>query len=50
MNRKRDAAQQAQQRHEAPVDTGDMMPTLGTETPEAEAIEEDGEPLGGNFA
>ena len=50
MNRKRDAAAAAQQRHEAPVDPDDMTPTLGTETPESEAIEEDGEPLGSNFA
>ena len=50
MNRKRDAAAAAQQRHEAPVDADDMKPSLGTETPESEAIEEEGEPMGGNFA
>lgn len=50
MTRKRDAAATAQQRHEAPVDEADMQPSLGTETPETDAIEDEGEPLGGNFA
>ena len=50
MTRKRDTGVQEQQRHGAPVDASDMTPSLGTETPESEAIEEDGEPLGGNFA
>ena len=35
--------------HEAPVDANDMKPTVGTETPETEAIDEDSEPLGGHF-
>lgn len=50
MNRKRDAGAAAKQRHDAPVDPDDMTPTLGTEVPEAEAIEESGEPHGDNFA
>ena len=50
MNRKRDAGAAAKQRHEAPVDPDDMTPTLGTETTETDAIEEDGEPRGDNFA
>jgi hypothetical protein len=48
MNRKRDAAADAQRRHEAPVDPDDMTPSLGTETPASEPIEEEGEPGGGN--
>lgn len=50
MNRKRDAAAAAQERHEAPVDEDDMKPSLGIETTETDAIEDDGEPMGGNFA
>ena len=46
MNRKRDAATAAQQRHEAPVDPDDMTPSLGTETPASEPVEEEGEPGG----
>lgn len=49
-SRHSDAAAAAQQRHEAPVDADDMMPSLGTEMPETEAVEEEGEPRGANFA
>jgi hypothetical protein len=50
MNRKRDAATVAKQSHETPVEPGDMKPSLSDEAPETEAIEDDGEPIGGNFA
>ena len=50
MNRRPDAASAAQERHEAPVDEDDMKPSLGTETPETDAITDEGEPIGGNFA
>lgn len=48
MNRKRDAATEARRRHEAPIEPDDMKRT--EEAPETEAIEDDGEPLGANFA
>ena len=48
MNRKRDAATAAKQRHEAPVEPDDMK--LTEEAPETEAIEDEGEPIGANFA
>lgn len=50
MNRKRDAAAAAKQRHEAPVEPDDMKLSLTDEAPEAEAIEDEGEPIGANFA
>jgi hypothetical protein len=50
MNRKRDAASQAQQQHEKPIDDNDMIANLETETPQVERIVDDGEPLGDSFA
>jgi hypothetical protein len=50
MNRKHDAAAAAKQRHEAPIEADDMKPSLTDEAPETEAIEDDGEPIGDNFA
>lgn len=50
MNRKREAAAAARQQHQTPVDEDDMTPSLGTETPETDAIRDDGEPIGDNFA
>lgn len=50
MNRKRDAAAAAKLRHEAPVEPDDMTPSLTDEAPETEAIEDEGEPIGSNFA
>ena len=50
MNRKRDAAAAAKHRHEAPVEPDDMKLSLTDEAPETEAIEDEGEPIGANFA
>ena len=49
-SRKHDGAATAKRRHEAPVEADDMKPSLTDEAPETEAIEDDGEPIGANFA
>lgn len=49
MSRKRDAATQAMQSHDKPVDDNDMKLSLGVEAPETEHVEEEGEPFGDNF-
>jgi hypothetical protein len=50
MNRKRDSATPSMPSHDKPVDDNDMKPSLGPDIPEAEQIEDEGEPFGENFA